>query len=152
MIAMKQFTVCRKGYDPTEVDAYLRELETTLNNQAAQLAAFKEKEAAINKSVIDAQLLAADIHNKALNEAAELHQNALSEMEDLKNQVRSLHSKLTSFQAEYTRILQQYLVSLRCEDMTALFDNLDAFMQKLDLDAEAQEEPAVELADLGMGE
>lgn len=147
---MKTFTLCRKGYDPAEVDPYIQELQAIINNQAAQLAAFQEKEAAINKSVIDAQLLAEEIQSKAMTEATELRQKTLEEMGDIKDQVLALHEKLVAFQTEYTRILQQYLVSLRCEEMTSLFTDLDNFMKKLDMDVPPQEETAVELTDLGM--
>ena len=147
---MKTFTFCRRGYDPAEVDPYIQELQAVINNQAAKLSAFQEKEAAINRSVIDAQLLAEDIHSKALTEATELRQKTLDELGDIKNQVLALHQKLLAFQSEYTRILQQYLVSLRCEEMTSLFKDIDSFMKKLDMDVPPQEETAVELTDMGM--
>lgn len=149
---MKTFTQCRKGYSPEEVDLYIQELETKISRQAAELNAFKEKEMAINKSVIDAQLLAEEIENQARTKAGELRQESLKDLEDVKEKVLTLHEKLVSFQSEYARILQQYLVSLRSEDMKALFADLETFMKKLDMEVPSQEEPAVELTDLGMGE
>ena len=149
---MKTFTQCRKGYSPEEVDTYIQELEKKISRQAAELNAFKEKEMAINKSVIDAQLLAEEIENQARTKAGELRQESLKDLEDVKEKVLTLHEKLVSFQSEYARILQQYLVSLRSEDMKALFADLETFMKKLDMEVPSQEEPAVELTDLGMGE
>lgn len=120
-----------------------------IHNQAAQITAFQEKEAAINKSLIDAQLMANEIQAKAETDATEMRQKTLDEMTDIKAQVLKLHEKLTAFQTEYTRILQQYLINLRCEDLSAIFTDLDNFMKKLDMDV-PQEETAVELTDLGM--
>lgn len=147
---MKEFTVCRKGYDPAEVDAYIAELEGKLAATANELNALRGKEAAINRSLIDAQVCAEGIKAKAAEAAAQMRGEALNEMNDIRGQVEALHTKLNAFQNEYSEILQRYLVSLRSNDLVSLFANLESFMKRLDLPVAPEQEAPVELTDLGM--
>ncbi len=149
---MRTFTQVRRGYETTEVDTYIRELEATLAAKNAELDAFHQKETAITKSVIDAQILAADIKAKAEEEVSTMRANALAELDDIKSQVSALHNKLSAFQSEYSQILQRYLVNLRCEDLNAIFGNLENFMSQLGMETAPAEEVPVELTDLHIGE
>lgn len=154
---MKSFTTVRRGFDPAEVEKYIYELEATLSKKDQQLADYQKKEIAITKAVVDAQLTAASVIKAANDDAVKLKQEAAAEMEDVKQRATALRQKLIAFQQEYNRILQQYLVAVRCTDMVEIFDRLDALLIKLGTDKEelpsppdAPEEPAVELTDLGM--
>ena len=142
---MKVFTTERKGYSPREVDEYVRSLETQLNQKEAQLSEYRQKEAAINQSVVEAKLLANKIIEDAQAEAENIHKNALDSMADIKTQVKAMQEKLLMFQQDYNRILQQYLVTARCSDMVQIFDDLDHFMTTLGMN---QQEEAVEVAEL----
>ncbi len=128
---MKVFSTERRGYSPREVDEYVRMLETQLNQKEAQLNEYRQKEAAINQSVVEAKLLANKIVEDAQAEATQIHQNALDSMTEIKGQVKTMQEKLQLFQQDYNRILQQYLVSVRCTDMVQIFDDLDRFMTTL---------------------
>lgn len=143
---MKVFTIERKGYSPREVDEYVCSLETQLNQKEAQLSEYRQKEAAINQSVVEAKLLANKIIEDAQAEAENIHKNALDSMADIKAQVKAMQEKLLMFQQDYNRILQQYLVAVRCSDMVQVFDDLDRFMTTLGMNQ--QEEEAVEVTDL----
>ena len=143
---MKVFTIERKGYSPREVDEYVCSLETQLNQKEAQLSEYRQKEAAINQSVVEAKLLANKIIEDAQAEAENIHKNALDSMADIKTQVKARQEKLLMFQQDYNRILQQYLVAVRCSDMVQIFDDLDRFMTTLGMNQ--QEEEAVEVTDL----
>lgn len=145
---MKVFNTERRGYSPREVDAYVRDLEAQLSQKEAQLKEYHQKEAAINQSVVEAKILANKIVDDAKAEAENIHQNALNSMADIKAQVKAMHDKLLGFQQEYNRILQLYLVSVRCTDMVRLFDDLDGFMNRLGMDQ--QEETPVEVTDLNV--
>ncbi len=142
---MKVFTIERKGYSPREVDEYVCSLETQLNQKEAQLSEYRQKEAAINQSVVEAKLLANKIIEDAQAEAENIHKNALDSMADIKAQVKAMQEKLLMFQQDYNRILQQYLVAARCSDMVQIFDDLDHFMTTLGMN---QQEEAVEVAEL----
>ena len=136
---MKVFSTERRGYSPREVDEYVSMLETQLNQKEAQLGEYRQKEAAINQSVVEAKLLANKIVENAQAEAQQIHQNALDSMTDIKEQVKAMKEKLQFFQQDYNRILQQYLVSVRCTDMVQIFDDLDRFMTTIGMNAQANE-------------
>ena len=142
---MKVFSTERRGYSPSEVDAYVRDLEAQINQKDAQLSEYRQKEAAINQSVVEAKLLANKIIEDAQAEAENIHKNALDSMADIKEQTKAMHAKLQAFQQDYNRILQQYLVAVRCTDMVQIFDDLDRFMNNLGIgqsaDAPAAEAP-----------
>ncbi len=143
---MKVFTTERRGYSTREVDEYVRSLEAQLNQKEAQLNEYRQKEAAINQSVVEAKLLANKIVEDAQTEAANIHKNALDSMADIKIQVKTMQQKLQMFQQAYNQILQQYLVAVRCTDMVQIFDDLDRFMNTLGMNT--PEEAAVDVADL----
>ena len=135
---MKAFNTERRGYSPREVDEYvnmletqLNQKETLLNQKETQLSEYRQKEAAINQSVVEAKMLANKIVGDAQIQAEQIRQDALDSMSDIKNQVKAMQDKLLLFQQDYTRILQQYLVSVRCTDMVQILDDLDQFMATL---------------------
>ena len=138
---MKVFSTERRGYSPREVDEYVNMLETQLGQKETQLGEYRQKEAAINQSVVEAKLLANKIVENAQAEAQQIHQNALDSMTDIKEQVKAMKEKLQLFQQDYNRILQQYLVSVRCTDMVQIFDNLDCFMTTIGMNEQANETP-----------
>lgn len=147
---MKVFKSERRGYSPSEVDEYVESLETKLARQELILNDYREKEGAINQSVVEAKLLANKMIEDAKKEADTIHQNALSSLADIKAQTKAMHEKLLAFQKEYNLILQQYLVAVRCSDMVSLFDDLNRFMDQLGM-AKTEEEP-VEITDLNVEE
>ena len=153
---MKSFTTVRRGFDPAEVEQYILELEATLSKKEQQLTDYQNKENAITKAVVEAQLTADSVIRAANDEAEKLKMEAAAELEDVKQKATALRQNLIAFQQEYNRILQQYLVAVRCTDMVEIFDRLDALLAKLGTDKEelpppdAAEDPAVELTDLGM--
>ena len=143
---MKAFNTERRGYSPREVDEYvnmletqLNQKETLLNQKETQLSEYRQKEAAINQSVVEAKMLANKIVGDAQIQAEQIRQDALDSMSDIKNQVKAMQDKLLLFQQDYTRILQQYLVSVRCTDMVQILDDLDQFMATLGMKEQAEE-------------
>ncbi len=143
---MKTFSTERRGYSINEVNQWGQELEEKLEKQEKQLAEYRQKEVAINESVVEARLLANKIIEEAKTEAEKIHQDALDSLVDIKAQLTAMREKLTAFQTDYNHALQQYLVAVRCTDMVKLFEDLDQFMEKLGLNK--PEEEAVELTEL----
>ncbi len=139
---MKVFSTERRGYSPSEVDSYVRELEAQLTQKETQLSEYRQKEAAINQSVVEAKLLANKIVEDAKAEAESIHQNALDSMADIKDKATAMHAKLQAFQQDYNRILQQYLVAVRCTDMVQIFDDLDKFMDNLGMNPKNETAPS----------
>lgn len=154
---MKEFSIVRKGYAPEEVNAYIAELEAALADKVSRLLEYQDKESAITSSLVDAQIFSAQIRKaaedeaealraSALDEAKSLRAGAYDEMDQLREQAGSLHEKLTAFQTEYSRILQDYLVSLRSTDLVNLFSRLESFMQTISV-SKTEEVPAEDAAE-----
>lgn len=146
----QKFAVVRRGYDPVEVDSYIHELESIVSQRNQELTNYREKEAAINASVIeakqladkitkDAELQAEETRKKAELDAAKMHSDAVDKMQDIRDKACAMRDKLDQFKNAYNQILQQYLLAARSKDMTALFDDLDQFMSNLGLNKD--EEP-----------
>ena len=55
---MKDFTIVRKGFDTTEVDTYIVDLEAEIAKRDKKLEEYRSKEDAIKRAVVDAQLIA----------------------------------------------------------------------------------------------
>lgn len=166
----QSFTLVRRGYSPEEVDVYTNQLQGLINQRNQELAAYKEKENAINSSVIDAKMLAKRLVDEANEEAAQIiaqakeeaertlnesrnaaaiyRQESEAEMAQITERVNAMRHKLDTFQLEYSQIVQQYLVSMRANELTALVDDLDDFMRKMGI---KPEEEAVSISDLAVG-
>ena len=146
----QKFAVVRRGYDPVEVDSYIHELEAIVSQRNQELTDYREKEAAINASVIEAKQLAEKItkdaetqadetRKQAEEDAIKMHNDAVARMQDIRDKACAMRDKLDQFKNAYNQILQQYLLAARSKDMTALFDDLDGFMDNLGL--KKDEEP-----------
>lgn len=145
---MPSFNIIRKGYDPQQVDLYVRETEAKIAGLEAELADFRGKADAINSSVIEAKLLAERLEaeagdriraaeEKAAQEITRRRKDASDQMEGLRQTAAQMRGKLDAFKEDYNQLLNKYLVSVRAEDMTKLFDDLDTFMNSIHADADA---------------
>ncbi len=128
---MKDFTIVRKGFDTTEVDSYIVDLENTLEKKEKELQEYRSKESAINRSVIDAQIMADSILAKAKEDAAHIRADVTAELGELRKEAMTLRTNLTQFQESYNRLLRRYLYTGHCEDMTQIFDRLEKVMGEL---------------------
>lgn len=147
-VPMPSFNIIRKGYDPQQVDLYVREVEEKIAALEAELADFRGKADAINSSVIEAKLLAERLEaeagdriraaeEKAAQEITRRRKDASDQMEGLRQTAAQMRGKLDAFKEDYNQLLNKYLVSVRAEDMTKLFDDLDTFMNSIHADADA---------------
>ena len=116
---MKAFNTERRGYSPREVDEYvnmletqLNQKETLLNQKETQLSEYRQKEAAINQSVVEAKMLANKIVGDAQIQAEQIRQDALDSMSDIKNQVKAMQDKLLLFHLIQLMIIPLELVFL----------------------------------------
>ncbi len=166
----QSFSLVRRGYSPEEVDVYTNQLQGLINQRNQELASYREKENAINSSVVEAKLLAKRIVDEANEEAEKIlaaaneeaektlseardavstfRQDSDAEMALISERVTAMRHKLDTFQMEYNQIVQQYLVSMRSNDLASLLDDLDDFMRKMGIKTE---EEAVNVSDLAVG-
>ncbi len=133
---MKDFTIVRKGFDTTEVDSYIVDLENKLEKRERELQEYRAKESAILRSVIDAQLMADNIIAKAKEDASHIRADVTAELGELRKDALRLRTNLTQFQESYNRLLRRYLYAGHCEDMTQIFDRLEKIMGELDMPKE----------------
>ena len=134
---MKDFTIVRKGFDTTEVDTYIVDLEAEIAKRDKKLEEYRSKEDAINRAVVDAQLIADAIVAKARAEASNLKHEASVELEALRQQALTLRTNLVEFQESYNRILRRYLFSSHCTDMNQLFTRLETLLHNVDTDPDS---------------
>ncbi len=152
---MNNFTVVRRGYSTEEVDAYVSQLEAALALKNQQLKEYQAKESAINSSIVSAELFAESMRTQAEEDAAEIRKTALAEasavrvcaeedaesirtstrlnLASLREQALAMHSKLEEFQDHFGRILQDYLVSLRTNDLANIFAGTEAFINAMEM-------------------
>lgn len=156
----QKFNIVRKGYAQGEVDQYIFQLEQLIEERNKELAQYKDKEKAINASLIEAQSMAASIKEKAEQDAEQkkqetqqeidaMRENARLEMSDITEKVAAFRKKLEDFKSSYNTILDQYLIQARATDMTALFNELDDYMDKLGMKPHGDDEP-VALENIGL--
>lgn len=158
----QKFNIVRKGYAQGEVDQYIFQLEQLIEERNKELAQYKDKENAITASLVEAQAMAASIKEKATQEAEQkkqetekeieaMRQNVQLEMSDITAKVAAFRKKLDDFKSSYNTILDQYLVQARATDMTALFNELDDYMDRLGMKPKHDDEP-VALENIGLSD
>lgn len=125
---LQNFTIVKRGYDPNEVDEYIKALENQINE-------YKEKSSAINKAIINAQLAADNIINaaheqtkkillEAERDASEMRQKTINKVSSLKINIANQRNLWESFQKDYNAILDKYLKPFDASDMEPVFSKL----------------------------
>lgn len=107
---IKQFNIIKKGYDPEEVDTYIRDLEKKVEN-------YQSKESAIHEAIISAQLTAKKVLEQAEKEADQIKLNVLSQVAQIGEVIIEVEEKLKEFQEEYKIMIEKYLVEFIEEDL-----------------------------------
>ena len=133
---MKDFTIVRKGFDTTEVDSYIVDMENELKKRDKLIEEYRSRENAINKAVIEAQLTADSIIAKAKEDASHLRADATEELSSIRAEALKLRANLVEFQESYNRLLRRYLYNSHCEDMTQIFDRLEKVLLDSGVDVE----------------
>ena len=135
---MQDFTIVRRGFDTTEVDTYIVNMENEIIKRDQKIEEYRSREDAINRAVIEAQLTADNIVRKATEDANKIRQEATEELKDLKEQSIALRNNLIEFQKSYNTLLRRYLYTGHCTDLTQIFDRLDTLMERMDIDMNTQ--------------
>lgn len=152
------FTTERHGYSPQEVDSYILELQSLIDQRNREIREYKAKEAQIQKSQDDARIEAQKILDQAQQDAEmiisdarsyseRMRKDAYHRLEDIRQQVLALSSRLEGFKSAYENIIQQYLISAKANELSALFADLNQFMNQLGL---SKEEEPVNIAEIAV--
>lgn len=134
---MKNFSIVKRGYDSTEVDQYIRQLEREIEQ-------YKSKEEAITRAVVQAELTADKILTDADMKAARMEKSAVDQLQYLRNKVLTIKRQMKTFQKDFNELIQSYLVTLQSKDILDVFDELDTIIDFLDPDHEKQKEKSLD--------
>ncbi len=131
---MQDFTIVRRGFEPREVDTYIVSLESQIEKRDKKIEEYRSREDAISRAVVEAQMMADSIIEKAKEEASRLKEEATARLESLRAEALQLRNSLTEFQESYNRILRRYLYSSHCDDLRKLYDRLDELLSEIGID------------------
>lgn len=120
-----KFTEVKRGYDPVEVDDYIRTLDSVIKS-------YKEKDNAIKNAIISAQVAADNMIKNAKLQADEYKVQLVRELEHLRVAVERERSKIQDFQNTYSRLIRKYLVTLDEDDMSEINSCLDGINTMID--------------------
>ncbi|GHV41156.1 hypothetical protein FACS189490_07520 [Clostridia bacterium] len=123
-----KFNIIKRGYDPSEVDEHIDNLEGIIKS-------YKDKDAAIKNAIISAQLAADNIVQNAKNEAAQIKKDALVKVSGIAESVSSQRDLLNEFKREYAALTERYLRKVSDEDISKVGDKIDAlekFLRQFD--------------------
>lgn len=118
------FTVVKKGYDPTEVESYITRLEE-------ELTQFRSTQAAIANALIHSENAAQKIINEAQLQSDKLRKESEESLLELQKKIKHMRMKLDSFQSNYNQLIHKYIVSVNNEDFNDLFEALDNISDSL---------------------
>jgi len=134
-----RFNHVRKGgYDPAEVEHYIRELE-------AQLSYYKDRDATINQAIISAQAAADGIVQNAKNQGRTIRENVAKQLEDVSLSISSQKQMMANFVQDYNAVISKYLRVIDDEDFREINDKIDSMEAYLrDFSQEVHEDLQIE--------
>ena len=127
---MQQFSIVRKGYQPSEVDQAIEALEQKVAQQEKELVDYRAREAELDKIEVQANLKAEAIIASANAMADQRLQQALQELEGIRKDALGLRELIETFQNEYNHLLRQYMLRMRTDEFPALMNRLGALIEQ----------------------
>ena len=130
--------VKRGGYDPAEVEHYIRELEN-------QLKYYRDRDSTINQAIISAQAAADNIVQNAKNQGRTIRENVAKQLEDVSLSISTQKTLLSDFVRDYNTVISKYLRVIDDEDFKEInekIDSMEAFLR--DFSQEVQEDLQIE--------
>lgn len=115
---MVNFSIVKKGYEPREVDSYIKKLEDVI-------LSYKEKDVAIKNAIISAQIAADNIVKNAELEAMSHKVKAIEDLKEIQINILSEKNKLDSFQREYSELINKYLINLDNNQIIKVNEKID---------------------------
>ena len=97
-----RFNITKRGYDIAEVDAYISKLERTITE-------YKDKDSAIKNAIINSQIAADNIIEKANVEAEKIKISALRQMSDIQNSISTQKRLVGEFAEDYMAFVKRYI-------------------------------------------
>ena len=120
-----KFTEVKRGYDPLEVEEYIKTLDGVIKS-------YKEKDNAIKNAIISAQMAADNMIKNAKLQADEYKVQLVRELEHVRTAVERERSKIQDFQDTYASLIRKYLMVLDEKDMSEIHSKLDGVDELID--------------------
>jgi len=117
-----RFMVVKKGYDTSEVDAYIDTLEQIVQS-------YKEKDNAIKNAIISAQIAADNIIRNAHLQVSETRSKTLSQVNHITSSISAQRNKVKDFQDEYNRLIRKYLTEFNDDDINSIYEKIGELEQ-----------------------
>lgn len=127
------FTMVKKGYEPKEVQEYIRLLEK-------ELESYKNKEQFISQALVEAQVSAKNVIEQAEQQAIQIEEDAFSKLEHVKEKIEQSKEKLYKFQDDYSSFIKRFSSSFNDEELNKLLTSLDSVYATLEGSGSTEEE------------
>jgi DivIVA domain-containing protein len=124
---MAEFSVVKRGYNPSEVEEYVGRLEQIIRG-------YKEKDAAIKNAIVNAQVAADNIIKNAHLEVAEYKSRALAKLNGVFDSIENQRKRVAAFQNDYNSLVKRYMNEVTSGDVAAVYarvDELENFLKEL---------------------
>lgn len=154
-----KFSIVKKGYDTDEVDQYISELEQLIEQRNQELADYKQKERAINGSLIQAQEMSERIKQEADQQAKKTIEKARTQaaqekaaseqaLRESAEKLLELRHLMKEFKEQLNTLTERYLVQAKSKDLDEAFSSLDTYLTHLGL--KPSEEKPVSLNEIAV--
>lgn len=124
---LNSFPMIKNGYEPKEVDAFIRELEETI-------VFYKMKEQYISQALVESQIASKKIIEEAEIRAFQIEKKALIQMEHLKQELNNTKKRLLNFKNEYDTFMDNFKSSFDKNEMLSFADCLDELATTISTD------------------
>ena len=137
---MQEFSLIKKGYNPEEVDKYIGKLERTIEE-------YKEKDAAIAKAILNAQVAADNIIRNANAQAEDILTSAVTQLSFIHSSIDKQKQIVKNLQEDYGSLVDKYLKNVQTTDFLEIFSSineLENYLVSLTQDKDAIPEPKID--------
>ncbi len=113
-----EFEMVRKGYNKEQVDQYIKELQSTIDE-------YVRNEAQVKALIQNAEQKAELIFREAELEAKEILDGAYSKLHTIQETVQSQRKLLENFRKDYNRFILRYVNEVNKRDFTYLLKSVN---------------------------
>ncbi|MCL2564880.1 MAG: DivIVA domain-containing protein [Defluviitaleaceae bacterium] len=124
---MPSFNIVKNGYHTDEVDNYISSLEKTIFE-------YKNKDAAIANTMINAQIAADNIIRNADLAAKSIKQEAVEHLDKISASLDKQRRLVARFERDYTELVEKYLLKANAADFREILmrvNELDNYLEEL---------------------
>ena len=121
----ERFSIVKRGYDVSEVDQYITQLEMVIRS-------YKEKDNAINNALISAQIAANNIINDANKSAGVMKVGAIAKLDAITASISVQKRMVKEFQDDYNRFVIKYLKEINESDILNLYAKIQDLEEYID--------------------